>query len=137
MAQILAFDYGTKRTGVAATDDLQIIASPITTIDTQQLFEFIKDYLKLNEVEAFVMGMPVNTQGESTQATAPAQKFADKLQKTYPKVPLHFVDERFTSKMAFQAMIDGGVPKKKRRDKATIDKVAAAIILQSFLEERG
>lgn len=136
MAQLLAFDVGKVRTGIAATDDLQLIASPLTTIVSEELFDFIKDYTSQNRVEAFVVGMPMNTDGKETDGTKFVNQFVEKLKKNYPSVPIHFVDERFTSKMAFQAMIDGGLSKKKRRDKATIDKVAAAIILQSFMEDR-
>lgn len=137
MAQIVAFDYGLKRVGVATSDDDQIIASPLKTVNSKEIFEFISRYLEKNKVEAFVVGLPLNTSGEDTHGTQPAKKFAKDLEKKYPDYPIHFVDERFTSKMAFQSMIDGGLSKKKRRDKSIVDKIAASHILQSFMDERS
>ncbi len=133
MARILAFDYGKKRTGIAVTDELQIIASGLTTIETKELFSFLAEYLKTESVELFVVGLPKkmdNTPSESEQYIKP---FLEKLKNKYPSIPIVRVDERFSSKMAFQAMIDGGVKKQQRRNKGMIDEVSATIILQSYL----
>lgn len=133
MARILAFDYGLKRTGIAVTDELQIIASGLTTVNTPELFSFLNSYLLDENVELFVVGLPKqmdNTPSESEKLIRP---FIEKLQKKFPHIPIKRVDERFSSKMAFQAMIDGGVKKKQRKNKALIDEVSATIILQSYL----
>ncbi len=133
MARILAFDYGKKRTGIAVTDELQIIASGLTTVETKELFSFLAEYLKTESVELFVVGLPKkmdNTPSESEQYIKP---FLEKLKNKYPNIPIVRVDERFSSKMAFQAMIDGGVKKQQRRNKGMIDEVSATIILQSYL----
>src|SRR6056300_560768 len=118
MARVLALDFGTKRTGIAVTDELQIIASGLTTVDTRKLFVFLKDYLSKESVELFLIGEPKqmdNTASESEQYIKP---FIDKLQKTLPEIPIKRIDERFTSKMAFQTMIDSGLKKKERQNKA-------------------
>lgn len=133
MARILAFDYGKKRTGIAVTDELQLIASGLTTVETPHIFSFIEEYLTTENVELFIVGLPKkmdNTPSESEQLIQP---FVQKLNKKYPDIPIIRVDERFSSKMAFQAMIDGGVKKNKRRNKALIDEVSATLILQSYL----
>ncbi|MFK5958495.1 MAG: Holliday junction resolvase RuvX [Lutibacter sp.] len=135
MARILAFDYGLKRTGIAITDELQIIASGLTTVDTKKIFSFLTDYLKNENVELFVVGEPKqmnNTESESEQFIKP---FILKLGQTFPKIPIKRVDERFTSKIAFQSMIDSGLKKKHRQNKALIDEVSATIILQSYLQQ--
>ncbi|MBS9766453.1 MAG: Holliday junction resolvase RuvX [Flavobacteriaceae bacterium] len=133
MARILAFDYGQKRTGIAVTDELQIIASGLTTVKTEELFSFLADYLKEENVERFVVGLPKqmdNTPSESEQFIQP---FLKKLETTYPNIPVVRVDERFSSKMAFQSMIESGLKKQQRRNKSLIDEVSATIILQSYL----
>ncbi|MFL1013382.1 Holliday junction resolvase RuvX [Flavisericum labens] len=133
MARVLALDFGTKRTGIAVTDELQIIASGLTTVDTRKLFVFLKDYLSKESVELFLIGEPKqmdNTASESEQYIKP---FIDKLQKTFPEIPIKRIDERFTSKMAFQTMIDSGLKKKERQNKALIDEISATLILQSYL----
>ncbi len=133
MARILAFDYGQKRTGIAVTDELQIIASGLTTVKTEELFSFLSDYLKEENVERFVVGLPKqmdNTPSESEQFIQP---FLKKLETTYPNIPIVRVDERFSSKMAFQSMIESGLKKQQRRNKSLIDEVSATIILQSYL----
>ena len=133
MARILAIDYGQKRTGIAVTDELQIIASGLTTVDTKDIFKFLHDYIKTEHVELFVIGEPKqldNTASESEVLIAP---FIIKLQKQFPNTPILRVDERFTSKMAFKAMIDGGLTKNQRKNKALIDEISATIILQSYL----
>ncbi|WP_299523684.1 Holliday junction resolvase RuvX [uncultured Lutibacter sp.] len=135
MGRILAIDYGEKRTGIAITDELQIIASGLTTIDTKKIFSFLTDYLKNENVELFVVGEPKqmnNTESESAQFIKP---FIIKLSQTFPKIPIKRVDERFTSKMAFQSMIDSGLKKKHRQNKALIDEISATIILQTYLQQ--
>ena len=135
MARILALDYGTKRTGIAVTDELQIIASGLTTVDTKKIFSFLTNYLKNEKVELFIVGEPKqldNTESESEQFIKP---FIKKLSTTFPKIPIKRVDERFTSKIAFQSMIDSGLKKKQRRNKALIDEISATLILQSYLQQ--
>lgn len=136
MARILAIDYGEKRTGIAITDDLQIIASGLTTVDTKKIFSFLTEYLKNENVELFVVGEPKqlnNTESESEQFI---KSFILKLSTTFPKIPIKRIDERFTSKMAFQSMIDSGLKKKQRQNKALIDEISATIILQSYLNQK-
>lgn len=135
MARILAIDYGEKRTGIAITDELQIIASGLTTVDTKKIFSFLTGYLKNENVELFIVGEPKqlnNTESESEQFIKP---FILKLSQTFPKIPIKRVDERFTSKIAFQSMIDSGLKKKYRQNKALIDEISATIILQSYLQQ--
>ena len=133
MSKILAMDYGKKRTGIAVTDDMQIIASGLTTVDTGILFEFLENYLKNEKVELFLIGEPKQmdyTVSESEKLILP---FIDKLKKKFSQIPIKRVDERFTSKMAFQTMIDSGLNKKQRQNKALVDEISATIILQSYL----
>lgn len=129
----MAIDYGTRRVGLAVTDPLKIIATPLFTIDTADAITYIKDYVRRESVERLVIGMPKNLQNQETHATDKVKKFSEALRKQVglPVIP---VDERYTSKMAFQAMIDGGLKKKDRQMKSTIDKLSATIILQSYLE---
>ncbi len=134
MDRIVAIDYGTKRTGIAVTDTAQIIASGLTTINTQQIFTFLNEYLTKEKVECIVVGDPKNLDNTPAQSAANTYDFIKKLKNTFPHLPVYKIDERFTSKMAFRAMIDGGLKKKDRQNKATIDMVSAAIILQSFME---
>ena len=134
MKRILAVDYGSKRTGIAVTDTEQIIASGLTTIETSQIFIFLTNYFTKEKVECLVIGNPKNLDNTPAQSAYGVQEFIKKLKNKYPDMPLYMIDERFTSKMAFQTMIDGGLKKKDRRNKATIDMVSAAIILQSFME---
>ena len=134
MKRILAIDYGSKRTGIAVTDTEQIIASGLTTIATQQIFTFLADYLKKEPVEYLVVGDPKNLNNTPAESASAIHEFIKKLKNKHPEITVYMVDERFTSKMAFQAMIDGGVKKMDRRNKATVDMVSAAIILQSFME---
>ena len=136
MGRIMAIDYGIKRTGLAVTDELQLIATALTTIETPKLMLFIDDYLRREKVECFVVGEAKhlnNTPSESAQYIEP---FVEKLQSKYPEIPIRRVDERFTSKIAFQAMIDGGLSRKQRQNKALIDSVSAVLILQSFMQSR-
>lgn len=137
MGRILAIDYGNKRVGLAVTDPLQLIATPFDTVHAKDVLAFLKDYARKEQVEAFVVGMPRTLGGNPTDVTSAVVGFVRKLQKEFPEVPVHTVDERFTSRMAMQAMIAGGMKKKDRRDKATVDRVSATIILQSFLESRN
>ncbi|MFQ3239083.1 MAG: putative Holliday junction resolvase [Olleya marilimosa] len=133
MARILAIDYGKIRTGLAVTDDMQIIASGLTTVNTKELITFLKDYLSKEQVELFLVGEPKqmdNTPSESEVLIIP---FLVKLENTFPNVPIKRVDERFTSKMATQTLIDSGLKKKQRQNKALLDEVSATIILQSYL----
>jgi putative Holliday junction resolvase len=134
MARIVAIDYGNKRVGIAVTDPLKLIATPLETIHTQDIFSYLKAYTQQHQVEAFVVGMPKKLDNTPTDVTSAVIGFVRKLQKEIPGIPVHTLDERFTSKMAFQAMIAGGLKKKDRQNKATVDKVSAAIILQSYLE---
>lgn len=133
MARILALDFGTKRTGIAVTDELQIIASGLTTVDTKELITFLKDYTSKEQVELFVVGEPKQMNNEASESEVSISKFVEKLAKAIPNIPIGRVDERFTSKMAFQTMIDSGLNKKQRRDRALVDEISATIILQSYL----
>ncbi len=134
MGRILSIDYGQKRTGFAVTDPSQIIASPLDTIETKSALQFIANYMKNESVETIVIGMPKNLQNQDTHSTSAVKKFITTLKNTFKDIPVEEVDERFTSKMAFQSMIDGGLKKKDRKNKETIDKLSATIILQSYLE---
>lgn len=133
MGRILAIDFGKKRTGIAITDELQIIASGLTTIETKLLISFLKDYISRENVELFIIGKPKQMNNNDSESEALILPFIKKLQKEIPQIPLKRVDERFTSKMAFQTMIDGGLKKKQRQDKGLIDEISATIILQSYL----
>ena len=133
MARVLAIDFGKKRTGIAVTDELQIIASGLTTINTIDLLSFLKNYTIKEKVELFLVGKPKqmnNTDSESEVLIVP---LLQKLRKLFPQIPVIRIDERFTSKMAFQTMIDGGMKKKQRRNKEMVDQISATIILQSYL----
>ncbi|GAB4408714.1 MAG: Holliday junction resolvase RuvX [Microscillaceae bacterium] len=137
MARILAIDYGRKRTGLAVTDPLQIIATALDTVSTSELITFLQQYLRQETVEALVLGWPTKLDGQDTDTTSEVESLFHSLQKLFPDVPVHKHDERFTSKMALNALIEGGTSKKYRRQKANIDKVSAVIILQSFLESQS
>nr|WP_321237396.1 Holliday junction resolvase RuvX [uncultured Psychroserpens sp.] len=133
MARILALDYGTKRTGIAVTDELQIIASGLTTVATNELMSFLKHYISKEKVELFVVGEPKQMNYEASESEDSIAKFLKTLTKEFPAIPVKRIDERFTSKMAFQTMIDSGLKKKQRQDKALVDEISATIILQSYL----
>ena len=133
MARILAIDYGKKRTGIAVTDPLQIIASGLTTIASNDLISFLKKYLVAEAVELMVIGMPVNLDDTDTHATPLVKAVIKKLKLELPNIPITEVDERFTSKMAKDAMLQMGLKKKQRRDKKIVDEIAAAIMLQEYL----
>ena len=133
MGRILAIDFGKVRTGIAITDELQIIASGLTTVETKLLISFLKDYVSRENVELFIIGKPKQMNNNDSESEALILPFIKKLQKEIPQIPLKRVDERFTSKMAFQTMIDGGLKKKQRQDKGLIHEISATIILQSYL----
>jgi len=134
MPRILAIDYGAKRTGLAVTDSLQIIASPLDMVYTHKLEEYLKNYFSTEDVEKAVVGMPKNTDGSDTNATVLVQAFINRFRKVFRDMQLVLHDERFTSRLAFNAMMTGGLKKKSRQNKGIIDKVSATIILQSYLE---
>lgn len=133
MARILALDFGTKRTGVAVTDELKLIASGLTTVDTKELMQFLKDYLRKEKVELVVVGEPKQKDGTASQSEVYIQSFLEEFAKQFPTMPVKREDERFTSKMAFQTMIDSGLKKKQRQNKALVDEISATIILQNYL----
>jgi putative Holliday junction resolvase len=136
LGKILALDFGKKRTGIAVTDDLQIIASGLDTVDTKTLLPFLKKYLSKEKVTLFVVGKPKQMNNTESESEVLIRSFLTKLSKHFPNIPIHREDERFTSKMAFQTMIDGGLNKKQRQNKALVDKISATIILQSYLYNR-
>jgi putative holliday junction resolvase len=134
MGRILAIDYGLKRTGLAVTDTLRIIATPLETVPTAGLIGFLTGYLRRESVDEFVVGMPKNMKNEDSEIAPAVRLFVADLTKAFPEKQVHLADERFTSRMAMQAMIEGGMKKKDRREKGNVDKISATIILQSFLE---
>lgn len=136
MAKILALDYGLKRIGVAVTDDLQIIASGLKTVHTNEIFTFLEGYLETEKVELLLVGEPKQMNYTASEVEKHIMPFIEKLRLKFPEIPIQRIDERFTSKMAFQAMIDGGLNKKQRQNKALIDKISATIILQTYLEQK-
>ncbi len=135
MARILSIDYGKKRTGIAVTDPLQIIAGGLATVPTAQLFDFLKKYIQENEVELIVVGEPKQTNGLPSENMGRIKQFVARWKKCMP-IPVVFYDERFTSVLAHKAMLDSGIGKKARQNKALVDEISATIILQSFLESR-
>ena len=137
MARLMAIDYGTKRTGIAVTDELQIIASGLTTVATVELLTFLKEYCSKEHVELFVVGEPKQMNNEVSESESSILKFIEKLSKAIPSIPIVRVDERFTSKLAFQTMIDSGLKKKQRQNKALIDEISATIILQSYMASKA
>jgi putative Holliday junction resolvase len=134
MARVIAVDFGTKRVGLAVTDPSQIIATPMDTVHAKDAPEFILNYCKKEEVEVIVVGEPKRMNNEPSDVEVHIQAFINRLNKILPNTKIERVDERFTSKMAFQAMLDGGMKKKDRKDKGTIDKISATIILQTYLD---
>lgn len=135
MARILSIDYGKKRVGLAVTDPSKIIATRLTTISSDQIWAFLEEYFKREAVETVVVGYPRQMNNEASEAVRFINPFLRKFQQKYPSMRLELADERFTSKMAFQTMIDGGLKKEKRQDKALVDGISATIILQTFLEQ--
>ena len=137
MGRILAFDYGKKRIGIAVTDPLQMIANGLDTVSPNVIFKFIEDYLAMETVDTFVVGLPKTVKNEASESMKYIEPFVKGLKNKYPNIPVEMYDERFTSVLAHQAMIVGGVKKKERREnKELVDKVSATIILQSYLESR-
>jgi len=136
LGRIVAVDYGRKKCGIAVSDPLQIIANGLTTIPTHKLFDFLVDYISKEEVDEIVVGYPTQTTGEESESMKYIKPFVNRFRKKYPDMPLKWVDERFTSKMAFQTMIDAGLKKMARRDKMLVDKISATIILQTYMEHK-
>lgn len=135
MGRILSIDYGLKRTGIAVTDPLKIIATGLATVDSRQLIGFLRDYFSREEVELIIIGEPKNWDDTATHATPLVEKFIKELQKNFPAIPVQKVDERYTSKMAKDSMLEMGLKKKQRRNKALVDEIAATIMLQEFLRQ--
>lgn len=136
MARILSIDYGKKRTGIAVTDPLQIIANGLATVSTSELLSYLKDYLSREQVERIIIGRPLQTNGQPSENLQRVEQFVNRWKKEKPDVPVEYVDERFTSVLAHQAMIDGGLRKKARQDKALVDKISATIILEDYLRSK-
>lgn len=136
MGRILSIDYGRKRTGIAVTDPLQIIAGGLATVATSQLLDWLRAYMEKEKVELVVVGEPWQTNGKPSENLPRVRAFVRSLNKAFPELPVVFYDERFTSVLAHQAMIDGGLKRKARQDKALVDEISATIILQSYLESK-
>ena len=136
MARIMAIDYGRKRTGVAVTDPLQLIANGLATVSSGELVKFIQSYMAKEPVELIVVGQPKQMNNEPSENMRYVQAFVTHLKRTLPQIPIEYYDERFTSVMAHQAMLDGGLRKKKRQEKALVDEISAVIILQAYLESK-
>jgi putative Holliday junction resolvase len=134
MGRLMAIDYGLKRTGIAVTDPLRIIATPLETVATSGLLQFLTGYIQKENVDEFVVGMPKTLLNEDSEIAPVVRKFVENLKLKFPMKPIHLADERFTSSMAMQAMIDGGMKKKDRQVKGNVDKISATIILQSFID---
>lgn len=135
--RIIAFDYGTKRLGIAVTDPLQIIATGLTTIHPKDVAEFLKNYLAAEQVERFIVGDPKQMDGSPSQSAPHVKGFVNLLRKNFPSIPVELIDERFTSKMAENTVLHSGLKRSDRRDKERIDTISATIILQSYLERRS
>ena len=133
MSRIIAIDYGLKRTGLAVTDPLQIIATGLTTVESKQLIPFLKDYFAREEVELIIIGEPKNWDDTDTHATPLVEKIIKQLEKNFPKIPIKRVDERYTSKMAKDAMLEMGLKKMQRRNKKLVDEIAATMLLQEYM----
>jgi putative Holliday junction resolvase len=136
IGRIVAIDFGLKRTGLAMTDEMNIIASPLTTVESKILMSFLKTLTEKNKIDTLVLGEPKRLNNEDTHITENVRLLKTALEKEFPALKIVLMDERFTSKMAFQSMIDSGMKKKQRQEKGTIDMISAAIILQSYLEKR-
>lgn len=136
MGRLLAIDYGKKRTGIAVTDTLQLIANGLTTVPTHELLAFILDYVSKEPVERILVGLPKQMNNEASENMKRIESFVRSLQKKLPDVPVEYVDERFTSVLAHRAMLDAGLKKKDRQNKALVDEISATIILQSYMENR-
>lgn len=136
MSQVVAIDYGKVRCGIAATDDMQLIASALTTVETKNIFSFLEKYFSENKVETLVIGLPTDLKGNLSEIETDILKFIEKVKELFPEVEIHRFDERFTSKMASFFISQSGKNKKQRQEKGLIDKVSATIILQNFLEQK-
>ena len=136
MARILSIDYGKKRTGLAVTDPLQIIAGGLATVATSELFDYLKDYIAREQVELIMIGEPRQPNGEPSENLARVQQFVNRWRKAMPEVPIQYFDERFTSVLAHQAMLDGGLKKKARQNKGLVDEISATIILEDFMRSK-
>lgn len=136
MARILSIDYGKKRTGLAVTDPLQLIAGGLATVSTSELFDWLKNYISHESVERIVIGEPRQPNGQPSENLARVQQFVNRWRKAVPEVPVEYYDERFTSVLAHQAMLDGGLRKKARQDKALVDEISATIILEDYMRSR-
>lgn len=136
MARLLSIDYGKKRTGLAVSDPLQIIANGLTTVETPKLFDYLADYLQKEEVERIIVGLPKQMNNEPSENMKRVEPFVNRLRKLYPRIPVEYYDERFTSKMAQQTMIDAGLKKKDRQNKGMVDEISATILLQGYMESR-
>ena len=136
MARILSIDYGKKRIGLAVTDPLQIIAGGLATVATSELFDYLQAYVAREPVERIVIGEPRQPNGQPSENLQRVQQFVNRWRKAVPQIPIEYYDERFTSVLAHQAMIDGGLKKKARQDKALVDEISATIILQDYLRSR-
>ncbi len=136
MSQVVAIDYGKVRCGIAATDDMQLIASALTTVETKNIFSFLEKYFSENKVETLVIGLPTDLKGNLSEIETDILKFIEKVKELFPEVEIHRFDERFTSKMASFFISQSGKNKKQRQEKTLIDKVSATIILQNFLEQK-
>jgi len=137
MGRVLAIDYGRKRVGLAVTDSLQLIANPLTTVHSKDIFTFLTDYLKNEQVDVFVLGYAKQLNNNDSESMKYIKPFADKLKKTFPEIKLIYIDERFTSKIAQRSLIDAGARKKTRQKKELLDKISATVILQSYLEQKN
>ena len=136
MARILSIDYGKKRTGLAVTDPLQLIAGGLATVSTSELFDWLKNYITREPVERIVIGEPRQPNGQPSENLARVQQFVNRWRKAVPEVPIEYYDERFTSVLAHQAMLNGGLRKKSRQDKALVDEISATIILEDYMRSR-
>ena len=136
MDRVIGIDFGRKRTGIAVSDPLGIFASALDTVDSTKIIETIKNYAQKEKIGHFVLGWPTNMDGRPSEAAADVERFEAQLRKEFPDIPVDREDERFTSVLAHRAMIDGGMKKSERRDKASVDKISAAIILQSYLDKK-
>jgi len=135
MSRIIAFDYGTKRIGIAVTDPLQIIATGLDTVHPKDILDYLKKYLLTEQVEAFVIGQPKQMDGSPSESAQHVKGFSTTLKKNFPEIPQYFIDERFTSKLAHETIMQSGLKKQDRRNKERVDTIAATIILQYFMEE--
>lgn len=136
MARILSIDYGRKRTGLAVTDPLKLIAGGLATVSTSELFNYLQDYIKKEQVEKVIIGKPLQTNGEPSENLNRVQQFVNRWKKAIPQIPIEYYDERFTSVLAHRAILDSGIGKKARQNKALVDEISATILLQDYMESR-